>query len=98
MATEDSIAARRSHHHTEGFKNSVPQRRVPLHLGAMSRILFATLGSLGDLHPLIAIGLELRRRGHKVGFCTSETYRSKLEGLGFGFDPLRPDATPENAS
>jgi rhamnosyltransferase subunit B len=60
----------------------------------MSRILFTTIGSLGDLHPLIAIGLELQRRGHVVSFCTSEGYRDKLESLGFGFDPLRPNAAP----
>jgi rhamnosyltransferase subunit B len=64
----------------------------------MSRILLATIGSLGDLHPLIAIGLELRRRGHDVRFCSSETYRAKLESLGFGFKPMRPDLTPENAA
>jgi rhamnosyltransferase subunit B len=62
----------------------------------MSRVLFATLGSLGDLHPLIAIALEMRNRGQEARFCTSETYRKKIEGLGFRFDPLRPDATPEN--
>jgi len=62
----------------------------------VSRIVLATLGSLGDLHPLISIGLELRRRGHVVRFCTSETYRRKLLALDLGFDPLRPDATPEN--
>jgi UDP:flavonoid glycosyltransferase YjiC (YdhE family) len=62
----------------------------------VSRILLATIGSLGDLHPLIAIAMELRRRGHTVRFATSETYRPKLESLGFGFDSMRPDATPEN--
>jgi rhamnosyltransferase subunit B len=62
----------------------------------MSRILLATLGSLGDLHPMIAIAMELRRRGHTVRFCTSESYRVKLEALGFRLDPMRPDATPEN--
>lgn len=62
----------------------------------MGRILLATIGSLGDLHPLIAIAIEMRRRGHLVRFCTSETYRAKIESLGFGFDALRPDATPEN--
>ena len=67
-------------------------------LRVMSRIILATIGSLGDLHPLIGIGLELHRRGHEVRFCTSETYRPRLESLGFGFDPLRPDATPENPS
>ncbi len=62
----------------------------------MSRILLATIGSLGDLHPLIALGVELRRRGHTVRFCSSATYRSRIEALGFGFDPLHPDASPEN--
>ena len=32
----------------------------------MSRILLATIGSLGDLHPLIAIGRELQRLGPGV--------------------------------
>src|SRR5690348_1882703 len=62
----------------------------------MSRILLATIGSLGDLHPLIGVGLELRRRGHEVRFCAGETYRRKLEALDFGFAPMRPDVTPEN--
>jgi rhamnosyltransferase subunit B len=62
----------------------------------VSRIVLSTLGSLGDLHPLIAIGLELRRRGHEVSFCVSETYRPRIISLGFAFEPLRPDATPEN--
>ncbi len=62
----------------------------------MGRILFTTIGSLGDLHPLIAIGLELQRRGHSVRFCTSEGYRDKLQSLGFGFDPLRPNAAPSD--
>jgi UDP:flavonoid glycosyltransferase YjiC (YdhE family) len=30
----------------------------------MSRIVLTTIGSLGDLHPKIAIALELRQRGH----------------------------------
>src|SRR3569833_888223 len=64
----------------------------------MSRILLTTLGSLGDLHPLIAVGLVLCCCGLFVWFCVCGTYRQLLESLGFGFDPLRPDATPENAS
>jgi rhamnosyltransferase subunit B len=66
-----------------------------IHSGTMSHVLLTTIGSLGDLHPLIGIGLELRQRGHDVRFCTSEGYRAKLQSLGFGFDPLRPNAAPE---
>jgi UDP:flavonoid glycosyltransferase YjiC (YdhE family) len=54
------------------------------------RVVFTTFGSLGDLHPSIAIGLGLRTRGHAVSIATSETYRRKVEGTGLGFHPVRP--------
>ncbi len=56
----------------------------------MSRIVIAIFGSLGDLHPKIAIGLELQRRGHHVVFATWVEYRDQLEKLGFEFQPMRP--------
>jgi rhamnosyltransferase subunit B len=58
-------------------------------LGA--RILLTTFGSLGDLHPYIAVGLGLRDRGHAVTIATSEFYRDKVEGEGLGFHAVRPD-------
>jgi hypothetical protein len=36
----------------------------------VSRIVVTTIGSLGDLHPQIAIALELQQRGHDVVFVT----------------------------
>lgn len=62
----------------------------------MSRIVVTTIGSLGDLHPQIAIALELRQRGHDIVFATHQTYQSKIEALGFEFHPLRPDLPGEN--
>lgn len=59
----------------------------------MSRIVVTTLGTLGDLHPKIAIALELRQRGHDVVFVTHKEYQSKLEALGFEFHRMRPDFT-----
>lgn len=59
----------------------------------MSRIVVTTIGSLGDLHPKIAISLELRRRGHQVIFATHREYQSKIETLGFEFRRIRPDNT-----
>jgi UDP:flavonoid glycosyltransferase YjiC (YdhE family) len=53
--------------------------------------LLTTLGSLGDLHPYIAVGLGLRRRGHAVTIATSEVYRQKIEGEGLRFHPMHPD-------
>lgn len=54
-------------------------------------IAFVTLGSLGDLHPCLALGEELQGRGHSVKIITTEFYRAKVERLGLGFCPMRPD-------
>ncbi|MDJ0571052.1 MAG: glycosyltransferase [Pleurocapsa sp. MO_192.B19] len=59
----------------------------------MSRIVVTTIGSLGDLHPKIAIALELRKRGHDVVFATHKEYQDKIEALGFEFHRMRPDNT-----
>ena len=56
-----------------------------------SHFVLTTLGSLGDLHPYIAVGLGLRERGHAVTIATSEVYRPKVEGEGLRFAPVRPD-------
>lgn len=63
----------------------------------MARIVFAVFGSLGDLHPHIALALELKERGHNVAFATLEFYREKLEMLGFELFPMRPEITPDDA-
>ena len=54
-------------------------------------ILLTTFGSLGDLHPYIAVGLGLRARGHDVTIATSAVYRPKVEGEGLSFHPVQPD-------
>src|SRR6516162_6902128 len=44
----------------------------------MARVLLTTFGSLGDLHPYIALALELNRRGHEAMIGTSATYAEKI--------------------
>jgi hypothetical protein len=58
------------------------------------RIVIATIGSLGDLHPCLALGQELRRRGHRVTIASTEYYRSKVEELGIEFHSIRPNWDP----
>jgi UDP:flavonoid glycosyltransferase YjiC (YdhE family) len=60
------------------------------------KIVFAVFGSLGDMHPMNALGIELRRRGHDVVFATMEFYREKIETLGFEFRPMRPHLVPDD--
>ena len=55
------------------------------------RILFATFGSLGDLHPYIALALELTRRGHQPVIASFGMHRAAVETAGIAFAALRPD-------
>ena len=56
----------------------------------MSRFLFATLGSLGDLHPYVAVARALAERGQRAVIATSEEYRRDVETAGIEFAPVRP--------
>ena len=53
-------------------------------------IVFATTGSHGDLHPVLAVAHELHRRGHRVTVATDRSYQTKVEGTGVAFAQLRP--------
>jgi rhamnosyltransferase subunit B len=55
------------------------------------RIILNTFGTAGDIHPYIAIAMELQRRGHAPVIATMEIYRAKIEGAGLEFAPVRPD-------
>jgi UDP:flavonoid glycosyltransferase YjiC (YdhE family) len=55
------------------------------------RIILNTFGSFGDIHPYMAIAMELQRRGHVPVVATMEIYREKIEGAGLEFAPVRPD-------
>ena len=58
------------------------------------RILIATIGSLGDLHPTLALAVELKRRGHRVTISSTPYYRSRVEAFGITFQSLRPAWNP----
>jgi len=55
------------------------------------RIVLSTFGSFGDIHPYVAIALELKSRGHDPVIATSEIYREKMDAIGLAFHPVRPD-------
>jgi UDP:flavonoid glycosyltransferase YjiC (YdhE family) len=55
------------------------------------RVVINTFGSFGDIHPYMAIAMELQRRGHVPVIATMEIYREKIEGAGLEFVPVRPN-------
>jgi len=56
----------------------------------MSRFVFSTLGSLGDVHPYIAVARFLIAMGHDAVIATSEDHREVIEGAGVEFAPVYP--------
>src|ERR1700684_4410032 len=54
------------------------------------RIILTTFGSLGDLHPYLAIAHALKDRGHQPVIATSLFYKDKVEKAGIDFHPVRP--------
>lgn len=59
----------------------------------MARIVLTTNGSLGDLHPFLAAGVELRTRGHAVRFAVMEPFHARMRAAGLATDP-RPNDLP----
>lgn len=57
---------------------------------AAGRIVLATGGSLGDLHPFITLGRTLQSLGHDVGIATAVDYRDKIEAAGLTFHQVGP--------
>src|SRR5271154_2117920 len=60
------------------------------------RIVFSTFGTFGDVNPLIALALELKRRGHTPVLAIPAMFREKIEPLGIEFAAVRPDQDPND--
>jgi UDP:flavonoid glycosyltransferase YjiC (YdhE family) len=60
------------------------------------RIILSNIGTFGDINPLIAVALELKRRGHQPVMAVPSLYESKIIPLGLEFHPVRPNLDPEN--
>jgi len=73
---------------------NVPQPRNVLR---PRNVLLVTLGSAGDVHPFIALGLALRARGHRATLLTNPFFQPLIERQGLGFVPLGTTADFESA-
>lgn len=56
----------------------------------MARTVLATIGSLGDIHPFIAIGRALRAQGGQVTLAVPEDGLAKVRGAGLDAVPIFP--------
>ncbi len=61
------------------------------------RIVMATIGSEGDVHPFIGVALALKARGHEPIIATRAVFQAKIEREGLGYRRLRPDTDDAEA-
>src|SRR5689334_7146982 len=54
------------------------------------RVLLSTIGSRGDVQPLLALALELHAQGHQSRICAPPDFRDFVEKAGFGFVGVGP--------
>ncbi len=55
------------------------------------RILLSTIGSRGDVQPLVALGLQLKELGQDVRLCVPPDFKEWIEGLGMPVMPIGPE-------
>src|ERR1039458_2377288 len=68
----------------------------PTRRGHTLRIVLSNIGTLGDINPLIAIALELKRRRHVPVMAVPAVFESRIAPLGLEFHAVRPDIDPTN--
>lgn len=55
------------------------------------RVLLSTIGSRGDVQPLVALALALRGLGPEVRLCVPPDFREWIESLGLPVVPIGPE-------
>ena len=55
------------------------------------RVLLSTIGSRGDVQPLVALALELKARAQEVRLCVPPDFRDWIDGLGLPVTSIGPE-------
>ena len=55
------------------------------------KVLISSIGSRGDVQPIIALALELRARGHEAKLCVAPNFKEWVESFGLTCLPIGPD-------
>ena len=55
------------------------------------RVLLSTIGSRGDVQPILALAVELRVLGHDATLCVPPNFKEWVESFGLGCVPIGPD-------
>ena len=55
------------------------------------RALLSTIGTRGDVQPLVALAVALRALGAEVRLCVPPDFRDWIEGMGLPVAPIGPE-------
>ncbi|HEX2981754.1 MAG TPA: glycosyltransferase [Anaerolineaceae bacterium] len=55
------------------------------------RVLLSSIGSRGDVQPILALALELRALGHQARLCVAPNFKEWIESYGLECTPIGPD-------
>jgi vancomycin aglycone glucosyltransferase len=55
------------------------------------KILISSIGSRGDVQPILALGLALRSLGHAARLCVAPNFKDWVESFGLECLPIGPD-------
>jgi len=55
------------------------------------RVLLSSIGSRGDVQPIVALGLELQALGHRARLCVAPNFKEWIESYGLECIPMGPD-------
>jgi vancomycin aglycone glucosyltransferase len=55
------------------------------------RVLLSTIGSPGDVQPLVSLALELKSLGQEVRLCVPPDFRDWIDGFGIPVTPIGPE-------
>ena len=55
------------------------------------RVLLSTIGSRGDVQPLVALASQLRGLGQEVRLCVPPDFQEWIDSLGFPVTPIGPE-------
>ncbi len=55
------------------------------------KVLMSTIGTRGDVQPLLALAVQLKALGHSPSLCVAPNFREWVESHDVGFHPIGPD-------
>jgi len=55
------------------------------------QVLLSSIGSRGDVQPIVALGVELQVLGHRARLCVAPNFKEWIESYGLECVPIGPD-------